>query len=251
MLLTKAYYLLKPLMPFSWRMELRRRRGNYRRRTYEKVWPIDEAAGATPPGWPGWPDGKRFAFVLSHDVEGAKGIDRVPRLMNLEREHGFTSSFNFVPQGEYVLSAALRDQLQSVGFEVGVHGLDHDGKLYSSKASFAAQAAKIRQYLRGLECRGVPLAVHAARSCRGFTSWVQSTTLPHLTPTLFEPQPDGRRNDFSLLGRGSAGFRGMSSFRTLWFRDFNLFVVLQEPNIDIWRAQARLDRRARRHGPAK
>jgi len=26
------------------------------------------------PGWSGWPDGKKFALVLTHDVEGPEGL---------------------------------------------------------------------------------------------------------------------------------------------------------------------------------
>ena len=61
--------------------------------------------------------------------------------MNLESKHGFRSCFNFVPEGEYCFPDAVRQTLAQAGFEVGVHGLEHDGKLYSSKASFAAKAA--------------------------------------------------------------------------------------------------------------
>ena len=59
--------------------------------------------------------------------------------MNLERDHGFSSCFNFVPEGEYRVPDAVREMLRG-GFEVGIHGLEHDGKLYSSKAKFAAKA---------------------------------------------------------------------------------------------------------------
>ena len=54
-----------------------------------------------PEAWPGWPDGKRFAFVLTHDVEGQRGLDRVRQLTELEMEFGFRSSFNFIPEGPY------------------------------------------------------------------------------------------------------------------------------------------------------
>ncbi len=40
----------------------------------------------------------------------------------------------------------LREMLEKAGFEVGIHGLEHDGKLYSSKAKFAAKALRIREY---------------------------------------------------------------------------------------------------------
>src|ERR1700716_789856 len=148
MLLTKLYYFLKPYLPWRLRLALRQWRGNKWRREYADVWPIDERANAVPPGWPGWPDGKRFAVVLTHDVEGTKGLSRVEQVMDLEAKYGFRSSFNFVPEGEYRLPDTLRQKMQQAGFEVGVHGLEHDGKLYFSKASFAAKAVRIKQYLR-------------------------------------------------------------------------------------------------------
>ncbi len=60
---------------------------------FADVWPIDPKSGAAPPNWPGWPDGKKFAFVLTHDVEATKGYNRVERLMQLEQKLGFRSCF--------------------------------------------------------------------------------------------------------------------------------------------------------------
>jgi len=62
--------------------------------------------------------GKRFAVVLTHDVEGSKGLSRVEQLMGLEAKHGFRSSFNFVPEGEYRLPDTLRQKMRDAGFEV-------------------------------------------------------------------------------------------------------------------------------------
>src|SRR5271170_3078714 len=103
MLLNKIYYLVKPLMPWRLRMVLRRMRGASRSASYAHVWPIDPKAGTAPAGWPGWPEGKQFAFVLTHDVEGSKGLARVEQLMQVEADLGFRSSFNFVPEREYRL----------------------------------------------------------------------------------------------------------------------------------------------------
>jgi len=65
-----------------------------------------------PPGnWSGWPEGKKFAFVLTHDVESKIGLDKCRPLMELERELGFRSSFNFVPEGNYRVSVELREEL--------------------------------------------------------------------------------------------------------------------------------------------
>jgi hypothetical protein len=54
-----------------------------------------------PQNWPGWPEGKKFAFVLTHDVENCAGLANYRSLAHLEIELGFRSSFNFVPEEEY------------------------------------------------------------------------------------------------------------------------------------------------------
>ena len=100
--------------------------------------------------------------MLTHDVEGSKGVSRVEQLMNLEMKHGFRSCFNFVPEDEYRVPDAMRELLGQAGFEVGVHGLEHDGKLYSSKAKFANKASRIKQYLHQWNSSGFrsPLMQH-------------------------------------------------------------------------------------------
>ena len=59
-------------------------------------------------GWKGWPKGKQFAFVLSHDVDTQKGHDDIPKLMDLEEKMGFRSSINIVPE-RYVPYTLRRD----------------------------------------------------------------------------------------------------------------------------------------------
>src|SRR4051812_48478343 len=100
------------------------------------IWPINPAAGRKPEGWPGWPEGKQFAFVLTHDVEGPLGLAKCRPLMELEMSLGFRSSFNFIPEGGYKVSREDRGELTKNGFEVGVHDLHHDGKLYRSRREF-------------------------------------------------------------------------------------------------------------------
>src|ERR1700732_5031185 len=139
MFLNRAYYLYKPIMPWRLRLALRRWRANRRRRAFANVWPIDSRAGATPPGWQGWPDGKKFALVLTHDVEGPVGLRRCRRLAQLESELGFRSCFNFIPAGQYAVPSELREELTSQGFEIGVHDLHHDGRLYRTWRGFVGK----------------------------------------------------------------------------------------------------------------
>ena len=94
-----------------------------------------------------WPAGKRFAFVLTHDVEGADGQKHVRQVAALEERYGFRSSFNFVPE-KYRLDIELIRELKQRGFEVGLHGLKHDGRLFSSKTVFERRAERINGYLK-------------------------------------------------------------------------------------------------------
>ena len=233
MLINRAYYFLKPIMPWRLRLALRRYRANRRRRLFADTWPIDPGASRTPPGWPGWPGGKRFAFVLTHDVEGSKGVSRVEQLMNLEVKHGFRSCLNFVPEGEYRVADTIRNMLDHAGFEVGVHGLEHDGKLYSSKVGFAAKALRINQYLQRWNCSGFrsPLMQHRL-------GWLHRLDAEYDASTFdtdpFEPQPDGVGTIFPFWVPGPHGSGYVELPYTL-AQDFTLFKILEEHNIDLWK----------------
>ena len=122
----RFYYSAKPWLPWRLRIAIRRLWARRVRKRCTDSWPILESAGRTPGGWPGWPDGKPFAFVLTHDVEGPLGLARVKQLAELEMSLGFRSSFNFIPEGPYAFPLPLRTCLLDNGFEVGVHDLHQD-----------------------------------------------------------------------------------------------------------------------------
>ncbi len=100
-----------------------------------------------------WPKRRQFAFVLTHDVETDKGQAYVRAVADLDESSGFRSSFNFVPE-RYSLDTGLIEELRQRGFEVGVHGLNHDGKLFSSHTEFKRRAERINHHLRALGAVG-------------------------------------------------------------------------------------------------
>src|SRR2546430_10118622 len=133
MFANRIYCGLKPFVPQSLRAAIRRRLAIRLRRNIEDVWPIMPGSERPPEDWPGWPEGKKFAFVLTHDVESANGLGKCEQLVQLEQQLGFRSCFNFIPEGPYQVPAELRASLIARGFEVGVHDLEHDGKLFRSR----------------------------------------------------------------------------------------------------------------------
>ena len=185
----RIYYGIKPYLPWRLRIALRRIVARWRRKAYQDVWPVKESAKHPPVGWPGWPDGKKFAFVLTHDVESAHGLAKCRQLMQLEMEMGFRSSFNFIPEGEYRVSQEIREELQNNGFEVGIQDLKHDGKLFQSREAFRNGAAQINHYLHEWGAKGF-------RSGFMFHNleWVHDLDVDYASCTFdtdpFEPQPD-------------------------------------------------------------
>jgi hypothetical protein len=196
------------------------------------MWPIP-AACTIPIGWPGWPSGKRFAFVLSHDVEGRKGLDRCRALAHLEMLLGFRSSFNFVPEGAYETPGELRGFLREHGFEVGVHDLRHDGKLYRSRAAFMAAAPRINHYLAEWKASGF-----RAGFMRHNLEWIKQLDVRYDASTFdhdpFEPQPDGANTIFPFWVKRSDGTGYVELPYTL-VQDSTLFLVLREKTNAIWK----------------
>ncbi len=235
MLLRNIYYRLKPAIPRTIRLALRRFHARGRRCRFSSSWPINEAAGRAPEGWPGWPDGKELAFVLTHDVEGQKGLERCRRLAEMEMGLGFRSAFNFVPEGEYAVPEPLRAFLTEHGFEVGVHDLHHDGTLYRSWKTFKCDAQKINHYLASWGAVGfrAGFMLHNLR-------WLQELDILYDASTFdtdpFEPQPDGMNTIFPFWVPRTDRTGYVELPYTLP-QDSTLFLVLQEKTTDVWKSK--------------
>ncbi|MCC6456165.1 MAG: hypothetical protein IT328_14520 [Caldilineaceae bacterium] len=229
----RIYYKFKPLIPRRAQVWLRSRMARRQRARSERVWPILERAGRPPDGWPGWPEGRRFALVLVHDVELAVGQSRCLQLMQLEQALGFRSVFNFVPE-RYRVDPELRATLARNGFEVGVHGLLHDGKLFESRAIFLARAQRINQYLREWQAVGF-----CSPSSHHQLDWMHDLDIEYDSSTFdtdpFEPQPDGLESIFPLWIAGEPPGTGFVEFPYTLVQDYTLFILLGEKTNDIWK----------------
>jgi hypothetical protein len=231
-MLRNIYYLVKPVIPWPVRLALRRFLARGLRRQFRGSWPINEASGRPPEGWQGWPDGKEFAFVLTHDIEGKRGLERCRALAEMEMGLGFRSSFNFVPEGEYAIPESLRAFLSEHGFEVAVHDLHHDGKLYRSWKTFKNAAPQINHYLKAWGAVGFRsgFMLHNLR-------WLQDLDILYDASTFdtdpFEPQPTGMNTIFPFWVPGKDR-TGYVELPTTLPQDFTLFILLRETTIDVW-----------------
>jgi len=231
--LKKLFYILKPIIPRSVQIFLRRKLVEGQKEKYKNVWPILEKAGEKPDGWPGWADNKKFAVILTHDVESQSGHDKCIKLMELEKKSGFCSSFNFVPERYNVLES-LRNELISNGYEVGVHGLNHDGKLFSNKNVFSERAKKINRYIKEWNSVGF-----RAPAMHHNLQWIHKLDIEYDLSTFdtdpFEPQSDGMKTIFPfwVSKNGNDSANGYWEFPYTLVQDFTLFILMNENN-DIW-----------------
>jgi glycosyltransferase involved in cell wall biosynthesis len=239
MLRNRLYFGLKPFVPSAIRLAARRHLVARLRPQVADRWPILPGSERPPEGWPGWPEGKQFALLLTHDVEGEAGLRRVRALAEYEMKLGFRSSFNFIPDGPYQVPAELRQWLVANGFEVGVHDLHHDGKLYRSREDFRRNAARINRYLAEWQAVGFRSGFMLNR-----LEWMHDLKVAYDASTFdtdpFEPQPEGMGSIFPFWIPGPENHNGngaRAGYVELPYtlpQDSTLFLLMQETSPAIW-----------------
>jgi peptidoglycan/xylan/chitin deacetylase (PgdA/CDA1 family) len=168
-LVKNTYYQVKPLAPRGLVRALRRLVSGRSEQELPIRWPVEERYAAfqwetvrqclnlsgrtAMPYVKFWPDGREYALVLTHDIETAAGQAFVREVADLEEGMGFRSSFNFVLE-RYAIDRGLIGELRERGFEVGCHGLKHDGKLFRSRAVFDRRAELINAGMAELGLSG-------------------------------------------------------------------------------------------------
>jgi len=201
-----AYYLVRPLMPVAVRRHLQKTH----LRGWEQIrfprWPVDltvetlmqtamalklKARQATevPFVW-FWPDGARAAAIVTHDVEQKAGRDFCGALMDIDESCGFKASFQLVPEQRYDVSEALRETIRARGFEVNVHDLNHDGRLFVHEHEFLARAQRINRYAREYRSRGFRAgAMYRRQDWYGALEFSYDMSVPNVAH--LEPQRGG------------------------------------------------------------
>jgi uncharacterized protein len=123
--------------------------------------------------------------------------------------------------------------IKDSGFELGVHDLKHDGKLFNTKLKYLARACKINEYLNKWNAVGF-------RS--GFMlhnlDWIKALAIAYDSSTFdtdpFEPQPTGVGTIFPFcIDRWDRSFYVELPYTLA--QDHTLFCILQQKSIKLWK----------------
>ncbi len=199
-----GYYRARPLLPRPLQIWLRRRFARLQARSAFPRWPVESClhdffelmlailAGITGEPVPciaPWPNGHTWALVLTHDVEQAEGLAAIGPVVELERALGLRSSWNIVPR-RYEIDPSCVSDLIEAGFEVGVHGIYHDGRDLESWSTWQQRLPIAHKSAEGWNAVGFRSAASHRHS-----DWMQSlnfdydSSWPDTDP--FEPQNGG------------------------------------------------------------
>lgn len=201
----RLYYGVKPFLPRRVQLALRRAYAPRQAARKFPAWPVEpilvdhaldelrqELRGSGAERVPlvnNWPEGKRFAAVLTHDVEGPAGVANIGRVLEVERRHGFVSSWNFCGDW-YPIPGGAFERVRAAGCEVGLHGVRHDGRLFQDRRTFERELPKIHRYLRDWGAVGFRSpATHRNADWMPELGCLYDSSFPDTDP--FEPQAGG------------------------------------------------------------
>jgi hypothetical protein len=237
----RLYYALKPVIPRPIQIALRQRYVSVQAETTFPAWPVEPLLvtkvdaylrgllqdRAEVPRIAYWPGNARAAFVITHDVEMDAGLRRAPALAALEKELGFTSCWNLVPE-RYPIDWGIVDELRKGGSEIGVHGLKHDGKLFQSRSLFSQRLRAIHEYARSWGAEGFR-SPSTLRNAEWMTAmqFAYDSSFPDTDP--YEPQTGGCCSIWPYF------IGPMVELPLTLAQDHALFEILQHRDIGVWK----------------
>jgi hypothetical protein len=247
----KAYYVIRPLLGVSVRRHLQK----MHLRGWDKIsfpaWPVDSSVERihqkllalslraqglekTPFIW-FWPDGFSSCAIMTHDVEDPCGKDFCARLMDLDESFGIRSAFQVIPENRYSVTKSFLDSITSRGFEVNIHDLKHDGRLYAAHGEFLRRAKRINSYAREFGAQGFRSGI-LYRNADWYDAFEFSYDMSIPNVAHLDPQRGGCCTVMPyFIGK-------IVELPLTCTQDYSLFQILGDYSIDLWKKQIALVR---------
>ena len=243
----RAYHFVRPLLPVAVRKRLQRIALKGWDQLPFPAWPVachvedlleealrlvirSHSTSAVPFIW-FWPDGHDACLILTHDVETAAGRDYCGPLMDVDESFGLRASFQLVPEKRYAVSQAFTETIRRRGFEVNVHGLCHDGRLFDSRQIFVERAPRINAYKHEFGAAGFRSPVmYRNVDWYDLLDFEYDMSVPNVAH--LDPQPGGCCTVMPyFIGR-------ILELPLTMTQDYALFHILGDRTIELWKKQA-------------
>jgi len=174
-----------------------------------------------------YPKNFSSALLLTHDVEEQLGFDFIPKIIELENKYGFRSSWNIVPY-KYKIDDGIINLIKDSGHEIGIHGYNHDGKLYYSEKIFNYRTKYINDAIKKYNAVGF-----RSPQVHRNLNWLQKLDIQYDASCFdydpFQPFPGGTGSIWPFI---------VGKFVELPYtvpQDHTLFYVLKASDITIWK----------------
>ena len=247
--ITAAYYFVRPILPVTVRKHLQ----GVRLRNWDRLpfphWPVDrtvdnlmeqvllmllraENLKEIPFIW-FWPDCASSCAVVTHDVETASGVEQCRMLMDVNDSFGVKASFQVVPEERYPVTPAFLESIRERGFEVVVHDLNHDGRLFQDRKRFVERVAKINAYGKKFGAAGFRAGVlYRNQSWFDLLDFQYDMSVPNVAH--LDPQRGGCCTVMPyFIGR-------VLELPVTMTQDYTLFNILNQYSTDLWERQIEL-----------
>jgi hypothetical protein len=245
------YYRLRPFMPLSLRARVKKAYiAGWEKKTFPR-WPVDRTADLLLERllelslkaqqktdiafiW-FWPDGFESSAIMTHDVETSAGLDFLNTVMEMDESVGIRASVQLVPEERYVVTETLLCEIRSRGFEVNVHDLNHDGRLFDNRQEFLSRAKKINAYARGFGAKGYRSgAMYRNSDWYDAFEFEYDMSVPNVAH--LDPQHGGCCTVMPYF------IGDILELPLTTVQDYFLFYVLHHNSIDLWKQQIEMIR---------
>jgi hypothetical protein len=251
----RVYYGLRPFFPVYFRRILQR----YALRDWQRIsfpaWPLDttvddfirclwiillKVTGAEqiPFIWY-WPEGFQSCAIMTHDVETAAGLEFCDTILKLEREAGIRSAFELVPEVRYAIPPRAFETIRREGGEICIHGLNHDGKLFSSEEVFRKRARAINEYAEKWGAKGFRSPI-MYRNLAWYDAFNLSYDMSVPNVAHLDPQRGGCCTIFPFF------VQGMVELPLTTIQDYPLYNIIRSDPMTMWTRQ--MDSIVAKHG---
>ena len=244
----RVYYQLRPLMSVAVRKHLQR----VRLSGWEKIafprWPVDRSVDelmekaltlllesrrqSIPFIW-FWPDQASACAMMTHDVEGQAGVDFCDQLMDIDDSFAIKSAFQLIPEGREEMWRRTAAKMRGRGFEVNLHDLNHDGRLFADKDTFLRQAKRINDYSREFGSAGFRSgAMYREQGWFDAFEFAYDMSVPNAAH--LEPQRGGCCTVMPYF------VGNILELPLTTTQDYSLFHILNDYSTTLWKEQTRI-----------